>query len=98
MHVGVHACACVRAPVARVLGAQPMQLFSEAECLHERLSSRLCPSCWPTLRCRLARQSLRNIILALTSSIFPVLNAYFVLLVAMCICEISPLPGAPPGD
>ena len=48
-----------------------------------------------TLRCRRARQSLRNIILALTSSIVPVLNAYFVLLVAMCICEISLPPGAP---
>ena len=56
------------------------------------------PCCSPTLGCRRARQSLRNIILALTSSIVPVLNAYFVLLVAMCICEISPLPGAPPGD
>ena len=35
-------------------------------------------------------KSLRNIVMALTSSIVPVINAYFVLLVAMCICVYHP--------
>jgi ABC-type nickel/cobalt efflux system permease component RcnA len=34
-------------------------------------------------------KSLSSIIMALTASIIPVINAYLVLLIAMCICELS---------
>ena len=48
--------------------------------------SRVC-SCAPS-------QSLRNVVMALTASIIPVMNAYLVLLIAMCICESSSSPCA----
>ena len=37
-------------------------------------------------------KSLSSIIMALTASIIPVINAYLVLLIAMCICELPQRP------